>query len=294
MKTTLYILKIVILMALSSCGQPNDKTSITVVATDSLQEGINKKEKERLEKRRAIEEQEYADSLRLDDVLQDALKLANQSIGKDKFVRKYEVSADSIPVSVEVNLDYHITKNNPHLIIRRSEPSAIYIDIYTKGKSTFEKVVTHKEWNMTYVNDTIRDINGDGLNDFVVNWYGSTGCCLKAFSNVYLLRKDKKSFSGDFQFINPTFSPQEKIIRGVCYGHPSETEMYKFKWNGENVDTLEYVSYQKTKKGKTGKIIISTDRPHGDQFKILQVLNSVPTEYRNIEGYEWFTGEGYE
>jgi len=80
---------------------------------------------------------------------------------------------------------------------------------------------------MEYINDTIRDINGDGFNDFVVNWYGSNGCCLKAFSNVYLLRPDKKIFSNNLEFINPTFSPTEKIIRGVCYGYPGETEMYK-------------------------------------------------------------------
>ena len=41
-----------------------------------------------------------------------------------------------------------------------------------------------------------------------------------------------KTISNNFEFINPTFSPKEKIIRGVCYGHPSETEMYKYKWNG--------------------------------------------------------------
>ncbi|MFL9829494.1 hypothetical protein ABS764_01395 [Flavobacterium sp. ST-87] len=294
MKTKLHILTLVLLSTLISCGQPSRKKENSVVTKDTLQTSLSKKEKERLEKRRAIEEQDYADSLRLDKILQDALKIANQNIGKDKFVEKYEISPDSISVSVEINLDYHFTKTNPHLIVRRNEPSAIYIDIYTKGENKFEKVVSHEQWTMTYVNDTIQDINGDGLNDFVVNWYGANGCCLKAFSNVYLLRQDKKAFSDNFEFINPTFSPREKIIRGVCYGHPGETEMYKYKWNGEKVDTLEYVSYERNEKGKTGKIIISTDRPYGDKFKTLKVLNSVPTEYKKIEGYDWFTGNGYE
>lgn len=291
MKTTLYILTLVLLSTLVSCGQPNGKKENPVVTTDTLQTTLDKKDQERLEKRKEIEEQDYADSLRLDKVLQNALKIANQNISKDKFIVKYEVSPDSIPVSVEINLDYHFTKTNPHLIIRRNEPSTIYIDIYSKRESKFEKVVSHEQLTMTYVNDTIRDINGDGLNDFVVNWYGSTGCCLKAFSNVYLLRQDKKAFSENFEFINPTFSPQEKIIRGVCYGHPGETEIYKYKWNGEKVDTLEFVSYERNENGKTGKILISTDIPYGDKFKILKILNSVPTEYKNIEGYDWFTGE---
>jgi hypothetical protein len=201
---------------------------------------------------------------------------------------------DSFPVSVEINLDYHFTKENPHLIIRRNTPGDIYIDIYSRGDNKFEKVVAHQQWNMTYVNDTLRDANGDGLNDFVVNWYGSSGCCLKAFSNVYLLRQNKKAFSENFEFINPTFSPKEKIIRGVCYGHPGETDLYKYKWNGEKVDTLEYISYEKNEEAvKTGKLVISTDRHYGNKFKILKVINSVPKEYRNIYGYEWFTGNGY-
>lgn len=230
-----------------------------------------------------------------DKVLQDALKIANQNIGKDRFINKYEVSPDSITVGVEINLDYHFTKAKPHLIIRRNEPTTIYIDIYSKGDSKFEKVLSHEQWKMEYVNDTIRDINGDGINDFVVNWYGSNGCCLKAFSNIYLLRLDKKTFSDNFEFINPTFSPKEKIIRGVCYGHPGETEIYKYKWNGEKVDTLEYISYQKNDVGlKTGKVVISKDEPCGDKYKILKVLNSVPTEYRKIDGYDWFTGNGYD
>lgn len=290
LNSTLHILTLVLLSTLVSCGQQKDKKKIPVVTTDTLQTSIDKKEKERLERSKEIEEQDYADSIRLDRVLQDALKIANQNIKKDKFIMKYEVSPDSIPVSVEINLDSHFTKTNPHLIIRRNEISVIYIDIYRKGERKFEKVVSHEQWTLTYVNDTIQDINGDGLKDFVVNWYGASGCCLKAFSNVYLLRQDKNAFSENFEFINPTFSPKERIVRGVCYGHPGETEMYKYKWNGEKVDTLEYVSYERNEKGKTGKVIISTDRPYGNKFKTLKVLNSVPTEYEKIEGYNWFTG----
>jgi hypothetical protein len=295
MKTILHILTIGLIALFYACGQSNEKTNNSIVLADSSKTDLEKREKVRLEKRKQIEEQDRIDSLRLDKVLKDALKIATRNIGKDKFQEKYEVMPDSIPVSVEISLDYHFTKTNPHLIIRRNEPSTIYIDIYSKHNNKFERVVSHEQWTMTYVNDTIWNINGDGLNDFVINWYGSNGCCLKAFSNVYILRPDKKSFSNNFEFINPTFSPREKIIRGVCYGHPGETEMYKYKWNGEKIDTLEYVTYEKNDKGvKTGKVIISTERPYGDKYRTLKVLNSVPTEYSKIEGYDWFTGNGYD
>jgi hypothetical protein len=297
MKKKLYILTLGLLILLLSCGSRDEKKNVAGAKKDTFQTKFELKEKKRLEKIKKDKEEEKIDSLRLDKVLIDALKIATQNISKNKFQKEYEVTLDNAyNVEVEINLNNHFTENYQHLIIRRHSPGSVNIDIYSnsKGNIAFKKVLSHEEWSMTYVNDTIQDINGDGLKDFVVNWYGSNGCCLKAFSNIYLLRADKKTFSNTFEFINPTFSPKEKIIRGVCYGHPSDTEMYKYKWNGETIDTLEYISYEKNKKGeKTGKIIISNKKPYGNPFKILKRLNSIPDEYKKIEGFDWFTGKGY-
>jgi len=180
---------------LFSCGQQNDKKK-TLSVTDTLQTNLDKKEKERLEKRKENEEQNKIDSINLDKFLKDAIKIAEQNIDFDRFKEEYvETMADSsYQVEVSVRSDFYFTKKNPHLIIRRNGPGSIYIDIFSKKDNQFLKVLSHEQWDMTYVNDTIRDINGDGSKDFVVNWYGSSGCCLKAFSNVYLLRPDKKTF----------------------------------------------------------------------------------------------------
>lgn len=297
MKTKLYMSILGLITMLFSCGQPNDKKSIEVTLIDTIQTNLDKKVKARLVKRKKIEEEEdKKDSLRLDEVLTEAIGISIQNIKKDRFYKQYEVTPDDeYNVKVEISLDNHFTKSCQHLIIHRSSSNAVYIDIYTKSNNKFQKVVSHEQWAMTYVNDTIQDINGDDVKDFVVNWYGATGCCLKAFSNIYLLRSDKKTFSKKFEFINPSFSAKEKIIRGICYGHPGETEMYKYKWDGEKVDTLEYVSYEKNDKGeKTGKIIISDREPYGDKFKVLKRLKNVPNEYKKIEGFDWFTGKGFE
>ncbi|OWU89145.1 hypothetical protein DBB36_02315 [Flavobacterium sp. WLB] len=283
-------------MLVLSCGHNNEKKNKLPEKKQPVTKTFEQKEKERLEKRAEIEKQEKIDSLKLDKILFDALKIATQEINKKKFQKKYKVRPDNeYDVEVEINIDCYFAKNNPHLIIRRLEPNNVYIDIYSKDGNKFVKVLSHKEWAMTYMDDTIKDINGDGLKDFVVNWYGATGCCLKAFSNIYLFRKDKKTFSKDFEFINPTFSPKEKIIRGVEYGHPGHTAIYKYKWNGEAVDTLEYVYYETDKEDrKTGKIIISKKEAYSKNKKDIRILNSIPVEYKNIEGFDWFTGKGYE
>ncbi|WP_447635993.1 XAC2610-related protein [Flavobacterium microcysteis] len=289
MKTLSHLLTLAFLAIFLSCQKQSDKNS-GIVVTDTLQTNPDKKEKERLAKERDIEDRDK-DSIGSDNVLADALKFSVQNISKNRFYKKYEVRPhNEYTVKVEVSLDNHFTKLDSHLIIRRIGPDGTYIDIYSKNGTSFKKVLAHQQWTLEYVNDTIRDINGDGLNDFVVNWYGSSGCCLKGFSNVYLLRSDKKTFSNDFEFINPTFSPKEKIVRGVCYGHPGQTEMYKYKWRGETIDTLEYISYEKNKKDeKTGKIIITKGQPYKDNLT-LKRLDSVPGEYKKIESYDWFTG----
>lgn len=236
-----------------------------------------------------------SDSLAFDKILQEAVKTALKNSAQNIFTKKYEVvsEADGLPVvEVKIDLAYHFTKALPHLIIRRKDPGAVRIDIFSKEGNKFRKILSHEEWSMVYTGDTIRDINGDGRKDFVVNWYGSNGCCLKAFSIVYLMRNDDATFAKNIEFINPTFSPKEGVVRGVCYGHPGETEMYKYKWNGEAVDTLEYISYEMNDKGtKTGRVILSSDEPYSKRYKVLKILNAVPKEYHNIGGYDWFTGK---
>ncbi|WP_281234790.1 XAC2610-related protein [Flavobacterium gelatinilyticum] len=279
-----------LLVLLFSCGKSNEKKKDILVQKDSIPKTFVETEKERLKREKKIKEELRIDSLAFEKVLADALKIADQN-DKNKFQKTYKTSSD---IEVKLNLDYHFTKDFPHLIIHRYGENDVHIDIYSKANSKFEKMLSYKIWSLTYQNDTIQDINGDGLKDFVVNWYGNNGCCLKAFSDVYLLKKGEKTFSKEFEFINPTFSSREKVIRGITYGHAGYTGMYKYKWNGEAVDTLEYINYEMDKEEKkTGKIIISKYGAYNKNKKEIKV-DSIPDEYKNIEGFDWFTGKGFE
>jgi hypothetical protein len=297
MKKIINILLIVLAITNFSCEKPNKRKSNILNRSDSLKLMTDRKNQDYLDKQRQIEDQKRIDSLRFDKILSKALKIAEQNSDKDVFRNTFVEPANdsSCQVEVIISSDFFFTKQYPHLIIRRTSPGTIYIDIFSKNNKKFVKVLAHEQWDMEYTGDTIRDVNGDNLKDFIVNWYGSSGCCLKAFSNVYLLMSDKKSFFMNSEFINPTFSPEEQIIRGICYGHPGETEMYKYKWKGEKVDTLEYVYYEKNSKGeKTGMILVSNRIPYGNNFIILKRLSEVPMEYTTIKGFDWFTGKGYE
>ncbi|MCS3797390.1 hypothetical protein [Niastella sp. OAS944] len=282
---------------LVSCGNvkkekphPLPDNDSTAVQTDSQRlQGIWRKR----------EENERADSIRMAGVLQKALDSAYRNIQSPTFKKSFTLVPDGLyPVEIKLAYNNFFSKDLKHLIVHMSQPSnehvevpGEYINIYVKHNSGFKQVLVHKEWSNTYTNDTLQDVNGDGLQDVVINGYGSNGCCLKAFAEVYLYLPQTGTFSEMFDFINPTFSGKEKVVRGVAYGHLGETEMYKYKWNGTGLDTLEYISFEKDEKDKrTGKIIRSIVQNNNKEATIKQRLNQVPAEYRHIYGYNWFLG----
>ena len=291
MKVTAHIFALTIIAQLASCGKGNQEKTDASNQSDTTKTFVYQKEEERLAKRKMVEEQEKIDSLNDQRILREAIEFAEKHKAQDKFEKSYvsTMPDSSHQVDVDINCGFHFSTDIPHLVVKRTTPNAVYIDIFSKANKQFQQVLSHQQWNLEFTGDSIGDINGDGLKDFVVNWYGTNGCCLKTFSDVYLQRADKKTFSNSFNFINPTFSPKEQVIRGVCYGHPGETEMYKYKWNDEMVDTVEYIYFEKNAKGKkTGKLIISNHRQVRDNHKVLKRLSYVPPEYQTIKGYDWF------
>ena len=223
--------------------------------------------------------------------LEDALKKASKP-SAEKHIHFTYTAPEANDIGIDVTNGHIFSNTSTHLFVRRETVNRLRFDIYAHSADTLKNVLSHDQWHMTYTSDTIMDINGDGLKDFVVNWYGSNGCCLKAFTDIYLQRPDRQAFSGMFEFINPTFSPKEGVIRGVGYGHPGQTEMYKYKWNGERVDTLETVEYQKDTDGvKTGKVLGTKGSPGSSHFRDPMVLDAVPKEYWTINGYDWFKGD---
>jgi len=282
---------------LLSCLSPPKSSEVIVAKKEPKKEPKietnAEKELSRIERRKKILESERLYSLRLEDVLDQALLRIDSYSFNTSFKEAYEVLANSVfTVNVEMDYDFHFSKKKRHLIINRLSPAATQIDVFTHTSDGLERILFHTKSPFEFTGDTLTDVNGDGLKDLVVNWYGTSGCCLKAFSDVYLIRNNLQSFSDPITFINPTFSSRERVIRGLCYGHPGETELYKFKWNGEKVDTLEYVAFETDDTNvRTGNVILSNQYPGHKDYKILRTVKSVPNDYRNIEGYSWFAAE---
>jgi hypothetical protein len=287
-KTITALLATTIVLAVFLIGLPSRKPEMPVELPVATPSPIESPQPNPQSRRQEIAAQDSLDSIRLADVLIEARKIAGEHAAEGDFEVSYTVGhAEEGEIIVEINSAHLFSSQFRHLIIRRSGLGEMNIDIFVLHNEKYVPVLAHSQPSVIYINDTLQDVNGDGRKDFVSNGYGATGCCLKAFRDVYLLRPDGRSFSKGFWFINPTFAPRERVVRGVCYGHIGETEMYKFRWKGESLDTLAYIAFEKDSLGeKTGKFVESKQQ-HGSPHRILLTM---PAEYTFIEGYDWFLG----
>jgi hypothetical protein len=280
------ILTLIILTIHWGCGQTANQEEISMVKNDSVQT-ITNNALTKVERQKQTAEENRIDSLRLDIALNDAYKIAKAAFHKENFTKEYEFQPDdsSYIVKIKIVIGRHFKDNQKYFLLRRNVPWATYLDLYKIIDGKAKKLIDREQGGMTYIRDTIFDANGDGHKDFLVHWYPSSGCCRRDVYNVYLNQPDKGNFTKDYEFINPTFSANEKIIRGVEYGHPGEVGLYKYKWNGLQVDTIEFIYPDVNNKGQFIKTIKGAYRPT-DKEGI--VLKTVPKEYQKIESYEWF------
>ena len=265
-----------ILILLTACNTGNVESSKRKANVSKVKSAIQEEKvsemaqdytisKEQLEEERR---QQILDSINFDRTLRLGLRIANKKKDKNKFTLQSD--------SLTIRYGYLFTPNEKHLIIRRTFPIAVQTDIYKLQNNEFVNVCSKEMHPMAFIDDTIQDVNGDKLGDYLFHWYPMSGCCERNIYDVFLL-KDNGDFTNEIEFINPIFSAKEKVIRGRRYGH--EAPLYKFKWNGFKIDTIEFVYFPSDM--KNGKYI---KRKHENVNEKGEVLKKLPEEYRKI-GY---------
>ncbi|WP_343532255.1 hypothetical protein [Pedobacter sp.] len=280
-RITLLLFLMSLVVSLSSCQEKSNNTKVPLK---------NKKiEKPKSVASKKQSHKQNLDSLKLDSVLKEAINTVKPKLQLKSFFRKYEALLDdSTSIGVEIKLGHLFSNKNKHVMICRTNYEYMLFDIYKIVDNKIENVIKfHNSRSPDFANHSVQDVNGDGYKDFVVHWYPSSGCCRRNIYDVYLSINGTGSFTNQYEFINPTFSTKEKVIRGVLYGHPGEVGLYKYKWNNLKVDTIEFIypdQSDTTKRHyiKTYKRLYSSKNVKKEKLKFL------PKEYRNIESFEWF------
>jgi hypothetical protein len=192
------------------------------------------------------------------------LKRGLQMASKHTKNKSYTYNSDSLTVEWGMTFD----RQRHHLMITIVAAYEYNVFIYLPTDTGFRRVLYNEETFNVFQGDTLQDVNGDGYKDYVVHWYPMSGCCFRDIYDVFQYDPKTGSFIEKKEFPNPVFDPKNKIVRGGDYGYGAP--LYKFRWNGDRVDTLEFVWRNK------GRYIIGKNKKRG------RLVSKLPREYRNV------------
>ena len=234
---------------------------------------------------------ERLDSLSLVKAKNEGLAYA-QSHKRKSYTHTFTTNRDTSFQSVTTLRYGHLLSKDTYLLMmKRNEPPwHTLLNIYILKNGQFRLLYQGEniEGDFEFLGDTLRDINGDGYKDYVIHLYPSSGCCRRNVYRVLLFDPHRSQFGEVQEFINPTFYPRRKLILGVEYGQPGEVPLYKFRWNGMKIDTIEFIHILN---GKKGRYLRTTHDMYLPTAEDGIVLKSVPKEYRSIEDFAWFMGK---
>ncbi|MGB1040134.1 MAG: hypothetical protein ACPGVD_04615 [Flavobacteriales bacterium] len=222
--------------------------------------------------------------------LKKALDKAKKKIHLNNYYKKFlHKTSDSLyEIQVSISVKKVFGNKRKHLIIKRGVDEYYKVNIYSISGKEIIPVLKFELEDHTYMSDSIFDVNGDNLKDYVVNWYGASGCCPRYRNSVFISKKNG-GFESEIDFINSTFYPKDKKILGMTYGHPGEVSLYKLKWKGVKIDTIEYINIDTSSNRETP--FFKTKVDYWGQKDIEKIpLEKLPKEYENI-GDGWFYEE---
>ena len=191
--------------------------------------------------------------LLLGKAMVDALqKIADSFHGEDwEYTYDFDKGEGDTPhIRVDIKVQKYFEETY-YAVIYASDYVNTLVRLYRIDHNAIqEKLSKYFSW-MTIPSDTIFDANGDKVKDFALRFYPSSGCCRRDIYYLYLSPEKKEGQLSYIELINPTFYPKEHLIRGIGYGQPGHVELYKYRWHGEELDTLEYILPDVATKGKT-------------------------------------------
>lgn len=293
MKLLLQAFFIIAIFSVFSCQENNSSTEKLSPKMEQTILEITSKE---IEDERIRREENEKDSLLFQQLITEAIDTTKNLIKQNNnkpFLKEYESELEyrNEKVRVKVEGGYFFSKENLYVIIRERIDLGTLVNLYYVP-SNFEEndelvqVVSSSPFNFIYQSDTVKDINGDNKKDFVIYGITASSAYTREIYDVYLFQTETK-FTEQYHFLNPTFYPKEKVIRGIEYGY--DAPLYKYKWNGLKVDTLEYI--HKNLEDSTKATYWKTKNWTGD-YNLRNIkktkLNSIPKEYHSIDNFDVF------
>jgi len=237
-----------------------------------------------------VKDTENVDERRLKEAMTDALQKIRDSLyGKEgEYTYDFDTAEEGYaPIGVVIKVGKY-TEGAYYAVIHAFDQAEALINLYDLDRGTVREKVSESFPLLADPSDTIFDANGDGIKDFALRFYPSSGCCRRDIYYLYLSPEKKEGQLSYIELINPTFYPKEHLIRGIGYGWPGHVELYKYRWRGEELDTLEYILPDPATKGKTF-LKAKRIRDFYDTAKEKEIrLTKLPKEYQTVIDLDYF------
>ena len=234
-----------------------------------------------------VKDTENVDERRLKEAMTDAFQKIRDSLyGKEgEYTYDFDTAEEGYaPIGVAIKVGKY-TEGAYYAVIHAFDQAEALINLYDLDKGTVREKVSESLPLLADPSDTIFDANGDGIKDFALRFYPSSGCCRRDVYYLYLSPEKKEGQLSYIELINPTFYPKEHLVRGIGYGWPGHVELYKYRWRGEALDTLEYILPDPTTKGKT---FLKGRNLYGSTKEKEIHLTKLPKEYQTVIGLDYF------
>lgn len=271
MKLTPYLILLIGLFCFGCTEAPEKNLNV-------LREGQKRVEKLETHQDTVIE---VPDSVKLKIGLEKALDLVSKHRHQPRFEMNFDTTfQDHSFLSTNINYGHSFSKKFKHLILMSSVgyPGLYETDLRFYGETPGGELqlLLTDSGDGAFMGDTLMDVNMDGRKDYLTQWYAFSGCCPRDKYFVYL-QKENGEITSRFEFMNPVFDEKKGQIRGFSYGHPEDISLYKKRWNGYQLETVEYIYRDEN----NPKILLRED---GKSSKVTQ-LKTLPKEYLE---FDWF------
>jgi hypothetical protein len=224
----------------------------------------------------------FANDIEVKNVFNNALTVAKKQQRQKQFKKNYNCVIDNMGATVNLELGYLFDAKLKYLIITINQINDVWVKIYSINQNQFKQILYKNEAKNTFIKSRILDVNNDGLKDYLWFSYPNSGCCRRNMYEVYLLLPNKQFFK-PYHFINPTFYPKEKAIRGLYYGYGAG--LYKYQWTGLKIDTLMHIN--PNPRDNLHKTFVTFNYKTKQEI----IIDSIPTEYQKIDDYDAFINQ---
>lgn len=255
------------IIACFSCGSQDTNSAESKINQLEWVENINQTEN--------IEEPTSGSSeIPLFEKLEQQRSVRRREIGlKLGFLENKTWSSDTLRVS-----NFSMGSKNKTIYLSYRGNYNYYFQMYESVRGENKLIFTDTIDNSKFISDSIWDVNNDGFQDLVINWYPLSGCCIAYLAKIWLFNPMEGSLTLGPKLINPNYFPDKNIIRGFTYGHPGEVSLYTYRWDKMKIDTLEIIEPLPNKLGYKKKVYMP-------EYKEI-IIKEIPLEYHQIDFYK--------